>query len=92
MHETGIVRNMVRRLESIARDAGATRVSVVAVWLGALSPFSPDHFREHFDEEVRGTVVDGATLEIEQSQDLGHPNAQDVIMQSVDLDVPDTQE
>lgn len=82
---------MVRRLESIARDAGATRVTAVAVWLGALSPFSPEHFREHFDDEIRGTLVEGAKLEIERSQDIGHPNAQDVIMQSVDLDVPDGQ-
>ena len=64
MHETGIVRDMVRRLEAVARDAGATRVAGVAVRLGALSQFSPEHFREHFDEEARGTVAEGAALSI----------------------------
>jgi hydrogenase nickel incorporation protein HypA/HybF len=89
MHETGIVRDMVRRLEKIARDGGAERVSGIVVWLGPLSQFSPEHFREHFDDEARGTIVEGAALKIETSQDIGHPRAQDVMMQSVDLDIPD---
>jgi hydrogenase nickel incorporation protein HypA/HybF len=90
MHETGIVRDMVRRLEAVARDAGATRVSGVAVRLGALSQFSPEHFREHFDEEVRGTVAEGAALRIQTSGDVTDPSAQDVMMESIDLEVPDT--
>jgi hydrogenase nickel incorporation protein HypA/HybF len=89
MHETGIVRDLIRRLEGLAREAGAERVSGVVVWLGALSQFSPEHFRTHFDEEACGTLVEGAALEIVTSQDVGHPHAQDVMMQSADLDVSD---
>ena len=89
MHETGIVRDLVCRLVTVAQDGGAERVSGVVVWLGALSQFSPKHFREHFDEEVRGTIAEGAVLTIEASQDVGHPRAQDVMMQSVDLDIRD---
>jgi len=89
MHETGIVRDLVRRIEVAARDAGADRVSGVVVWIGALSQFAPVHFREHFDEEAHGTIAEGAALTIEMSQDVAHPHAQDVMMRSVDLDVPD---
>lgn len=89
MHETGIVRDLVRHIERAAREARADRVAVVRVWLGALSQFSPTHFREHFDDEARGTVAEGAELDIEMSQDVRHPNAQSVVMQSLDLDVPD---
>lgn len=89
MHETGIVRDLVRRLETIARQGGAERVRGVTVWLGALSQFSPEHFRLHFDEETRGTIVAGALLTIETSEDVGDRNAQNVMMQSVDLDVSD---
>lgn len=92
MHETGIVRDLVRRLEQAARDAGSKHVSGAVVWLGALTNFSPEHFREHFDREARGTLVQGAALKIERSRDVGHPHAQDVIMRSVDLDVPDAGE
>lgn len=89
MHETGIVRDLVRHIERAAREAGANRVTVVRVWLGALSQFSPAHFREHFDDEARGSLAEGAELDIELSQDVRHPNAQSVMMQSLDLDVPD---
>jgi hydrogenase nickel incorporation protein HypA/HybF len=80
---------MVRRLEAVARDAGATRVAGVAVRLGALSQFSPEHFREHFDEEARGTVAEGAALSIQTSADVTDPSAQHVMMESIDLEVPD---
>lgn len=89
MHETGIVRDLVRRIAAAAQNAGADRVSGVVLWIGALSQFAPAHFREHFDEEARGTIAEGAALTIEMSEDLAHPHAQDVMMQSVNLDVPD---
>lgn len=89
MHETGIVRDLVQRLEAVARENGATAVSGVDVWLGALSQFSAGHFREHFDEEVRGTVAEAAKLRISTSTDYGHPNALDVMIESVDLDFPE---
>lgn len=89
MHETGIVRDLVKRVEAVARDAGARRVRRVSVWLGALSQFSEAHFREHFDDEVRGTPVQGAELEVETSDDVWHPEAQSVMIRSVDVDLPE---
>ena len=44
MHETGIVKDLVHRLEKAAIDASARRVSGAHVWLGALSQFSAEHF------------------------------------------------
>ena len=92
MHETGIVRDLVRRIEIAARDAGARRVVGATVWLGALSQFSAAHFREHFDDESRGTLAANARLDIELSSDVRHPNAQSVVMQSLELDLPDGQD
>jgi hydrogenase nickel incorporation protein HypA/HybF len=89
MHESGIVRDLIHRLERAARDAGAERVSGVVVWLGALSQFSPEHFREHFDDEARGTLVEGAALRIEMSRDIGHAEAQHMVVRSIDLELPD---
>jgi hydrogenase nickel incorporation protein HypA/HybF len=89
MHETGIVRDLVHRVARAAEQAGAVRVRGVTVWLGALSQFSPGHFREHFDEEIRGTPAEHAALQIVASEDEHDPRAQHVILQSVDLDVPD---
>lgn len=88
MHETGIVRDLVRRVESAAEDAGAIRVVGISVWLGALSQFSPAHFREHFDEEARGTLAAHAKLSIEASDDPGDPNALSVMIRDLELEVP----
>jgi len=85
MHETGLIHDLVHRLEAAARDAGAERVVGVKVWLGALSQMSAEHFREHFEADVRGTLADGAALTLEVSDDPGHPHAQSVMLQSVDL-------
>jgi len=87
MHETGLVRDLVNRLEATARDAGAEKVVGVTVWLGALSQMSAEHFREHFEAGVRGTMADGAALALEVSDDLSHPHAQSVMLQSVELAV-----
>lgn len=89
MHETGIVRDLVRHLETLAQDAGALSIDRVHMSLGALCQFSPAHFREHFEEEVKGTVVQGAQLEIEEASDPSDPDALHVVIRSVDLDIPD---
>ncbi|KVQ42531.1 hydrogenase nickel incorporation protein HypA [Burkholderia cepacia] len=88
MHETGLVRDLVRRITHAAHEAGADGVSDVHVWMGALVPFSREHFREHFEEEVRGTPVEGAALHIESSDDVGDANAQHVVLKRVGLRVP----
>lgn len=87
MHETGIVKDLVRRMEDAAREAGAERIVAATVWLGALSQFSPAHFREHFDEEVRGTMAQDAELTVQGSDDASDPNAQAVMLLSLDLEV-----
>lgn len=87
MHESGIVRDLLRRLEAAAREQGARGIVAVRVWLGALSQFSAEHFRTHFEEEARGTLAQGARVEIEVSTDLLHADAQQVVVHSVELEV-----
>ena len=57
MHETALVRDFVRRIDQIARAAGASHVIGAKVWLGALSHLSAEHFREHFALEARDTLA-----------------------------------
>ncbi len=58
MHETGIVRDLLRRILEAATSANAEKVTAVEVRLGALTGFSPAHFRDHFAEEATGTLAD----------------------------------
>ena len=85
MHETGLIKGLLHRIEAAAHAAGAERVVAVDVWLGALSQISASHFREHFEAEVRGTVADGASLTVEESDDPTHPSAQSVMVRSIEL-------
>ncbi len=86
MHETALVRDIVRRIEQIAHGAGADRIIGAKVWLGALSHLSEAHFREHFAIEARETSAQGAVLDLEVSNDPRHPHAQHIRLESVELD------
>ncbi len=86
MHETALVRDVVRRIDDLARSTSARRVTRVRVWLGALSHLSVEHFREHYAIEARDTPAAEAVLEIEASTDPADAHAQQVRLESVDLE------
>jgi hydrogenase nickel incorporation protein HypA/HybF len=86
MHETALVRDVVRRINELARAVNARRVTRAKVWLGALSHLSTEHFGEHFTVEARSTLAAGAVLDIEVSEDFDDPHAQHIRLESVDLD------
>ena len=77
--------DLLHKIEQLAKDANTDKVTGVKVKLGALSHITPDHFREHFEAAIVGTIAEGATLEVEQSDDQGDPNAQDILLESVDI-------
>lgn len=87
MHEKAVMDDLVREIESVARAEGAHRVTRVRVRLGALSHFTPEHFREHFEDAARGTLAEGAAVEAEAAGDPTEPGAQGVLLESVDLDL-----
>jgi hydrogenase nickel incorporation protein HypA/HybF len=87
MHETGLVRDLIRRIGQAAEANGAERVVGVQVRLGALSHLSAAHFREHFEAESRGTPAEGARLIITESTDSADPQAQQLLLESLDLEV-----
>jgi len=86
MHERALMRDVVARIEELARAEGAMRVTRVGVRLGALSHFTPDHFREHFVDEARGTVAEGAAVDAELDGDMTDPRAGDVVLESVEVE------
>jgi len=91
VHETHLTNDLVRRLEELAADEGATRVTRISVRLGALSHFDPGHFREHFADSARGTVADGAEVEAEVDPEPTAPGAQGVLLEFVELDLEESQ-
>ena len=87
MHETGMIRDLIKKVDHIVRDNAGARAKAIKVRLGALAHISADHFREHFDEESVGTLAQGAELQIEESVDTYESTAQDIILQSVEVEI-----
>jgi len=86
MHEQALMRDLVRRIVGVAESEGATGVTKVSVRLGALSHFTPDHFREHFLDSSRGTIAEGAVVDAVLDTSTTDPNAQGVLLESVELE------
>ncbi len=85
MHEQSLMTDLMKKIQSIASDQGADRIVKVRVKLGALSHISPEHFREHFVQAAMGTCAENAQLEVELLQDIHDPNAQEILLDSVDI-------
>ena len=76
MHERALMRRRdAQDRGGRPRTSGAARVTRVAVRLGALSHFTPEHFREHFADAARGTLAEGAEVDAVLDDDSTAPNA-----------------
>ncbi len=89
MHEHALMNDLMREIEGVARSDGASRVTRVSVRLGALSHFTPEHFREHFVDSSRGTLAEGAAVDAVLANDLDDPRAAGVVLESVEVEVPE---
>jgi hydrogenase nickel incorporation protein HypA/HybF len=83
MHERAVMDDLMAKIIGVADAEGGVRVTRIRVWLGALSHFTPEHFREHFDAAARGTLAEGAAVEATLDDDLSDPRAQGVVLESV---------
>ncbi|MCB0403626.1 MAG: hydrogenase maturation nickel metallochaperone HypA [Bdellovibrionales bacterium] len=87
MHEQSLINNLMDKIAEQAKIHGANKVTEVHVWLGALSHMSPEHFKEHFDISAKDTLTDGAKLKIETSTDIHDPNAHDILLRNVQIEI-----
>jgi hydrogenase nickel incorporation protein HypA/HybF len=87
MHEKHLTADLVRKLEAVVADEGGDRVSLIRVRLGALSHFTPEHFRKHFEEAAAGTLAEGAEVLAELDTDPTAPGAQGVLLETVELEL-----
>ena len=86
-HEFSLMANLLQKIDDAARqDSPDSKVVGVKVRIGALANISAGHFREHFEEAVRGTRAEGAALTIVESSDPADPHAQDIMLESVDVE------
>ena len=85
MHEASLMIGLMRQIETIAEQEGARKVTRIKVWCGALSHMTEAHFAEHFDQFAKGTLAEGAALDVTISDDFTDDRAQDVLLESIDV-------
>ena len=86
MHEASLMGGLMQQIEAVARAEGAKRVVSVAVWLGALSHMSEQHFAEHFSQAAAGSIAEGARLDVTLSTNISDTDAQGIRLQSVEVE------
>jgi hydrogenase nickel incorporation protein HypA/HybF len=86
VHERALMTDLMREIEAVAADDDATRVTRVSVRLGALSHFTPEHFREHFIDAARGTLAEGAAVDAVLADDTDDPRAAGVVLESIEVE------
>jgi hydrogenase nickel incorporation protein HypA/HybF len=64
MHELSIIQSLFDTLEAQAREHGAVRVTRVCLRVGPLSGAVPELLAEAFDMYKKGTIAEGAAVEI----------------------------
>jgi hydrogenase nickel incorporation protein HypA/HybF len=86
-HELSLMADMLRKVQAVAHAEGADHVVSVSVRLGALAHISPTHLREHFEAAAQGTVAEGARVDVEVNEDVDDPQAQEIVLLSVEVPV-----
>jgi hydrogenase nickel incorporation protein HypA/HybF len=86
VHERALMDDVMRKVDAVARESGASRVTRVGVRLGALSHFTPEHFREHFVDASRGTLAEGAEVDAVVETDVFDPGAAGVVLECVEVE------
>ena len=64
MHELSLAQSLAELVEAEARKAGASRVTLVRLALGALGNVEADAMRFCFDAATRGTLAEGAVFDV----------------------------
>lgn len=85
MHEASLISHLIRKIESIVPSKSVRKVVGVTLRVGPLCATNPNHLRDHFLLAARGTIAEGAKLEIETTDDPADPNAASVILRSIEV-------
>jgi len=86
MHEQSLMVDLMRKINTIGTEQQAKNIVRIKVKLGALSHISADHFKEHFVIAAKGSCAEQAQLDVEVLTDLNDPQAQEIILDSIEIE------
>ncbi len=65
MHELGIIAEVVRKIERIAKEQGLSKVDTLVLQIGELSSVVPYFVEQCYPAAVYGTLLENTRLQIE---------------------------
>jgi hydrogenase nickel incorporation protein HypA/HybF len=83
MHEARLIRDLLTRIEQVARDEQADRVERVRIEIGAQSHVTPESLRAQFELHAHGSIAEAAALDFTRSNDQAAADSHDVRLVSV---------
>ena len=83
MHEAKLVRDLVREVDSVARQNSSDRVEVVRIEIGASSHVTKETLAGQFEVFSQGSPAEGALLDISQATDRTASDAFDIRIVSI---------
>ena len=90
MHELSLAENVIRIVESAAKQSRAQRVTRVRLAIGALAHVDADTLQFCCGLAARQTMLEGAEFAVERTQGQAHCNSceKDVVLERVGLPCP----
>jgi len=86
MHEEAILRDLIRKAEEVARREGGCRVTRIRLKVGARSHLAGPELEARWAHATAGTSLSAAKVELELSKDRSDPDAESVVLLSLDVD------
>lgn len=63
MHELGIIMNVVKKVERVARENNVTTIETLVLQVGELSPVIPSFIEACYPAAIDGTLLEKTCLE-----------------------------
>lgn len=88
MHEQSLLKDLLSKINQLSAIEDKPLIAV-NIQLGALAHISAEHLREHFEWAVKGTPLQSVTVNIREISDINHPQAQEIILESLEFEAMD---
>ena len=85
MHESGLMRGLIRQLEALAETHACDSLAGVKLSIRESGGYSPEHFAEHFRAAALGTRAESAAVDIEVVTDEYHPGPPQITIVSIEV-------
>jgi Zn finger protein HypA/HybF involved in hydrogenase expression len=62
MHESSLIKNMLKVIDQVRRDNDVRPVEKITIELSRFGTIDEEHFQFHFNEEVKGTDLENVRI------------------------------